>query len=296
MKSRPGLSAVAAAALLYFLVQAPGAMAMGSREAPSPPPIELSQETREAWAPVLDEATKAGIPAARIESTVARLDASGIGPEEGRQILEPVLLAAEDGLPPGLLLSKIDEGVLKGALPDQISRAVEGRLATMRRARDLLGARGYPLPPDRGGGLLAATALALESGVPEAAIEATLEQGKNSRPGQVKAVIEAGEALYLEGIDPGTVQTLMLDCLVRNLRRPEIMRVVRFAQEAHRQGMEGAALRGALWGEQGPTGGRSSPRGSGSIRGGSPGGPMGGGMGGPGGGGMGGRAHGGGHR
>ncbi len=295
MRTRPGL--FVAAALLCFLVQAPAAFAMGSREGPAPPPAELSREAREAWAPVLDEAARAGIPAGRIEATVARLDASGIGPEEGLRILEPAFLAAEDGLPPGLLLSKIDEGVLKGALPDQISRAVEGRLAAMRRARELLQARGYPVPPGRGAGLLTAAALAMESGVPEAAIDATLERGKESRPGQVKAVIEAGEALYLEGIDPDTVQALMADCLARNLRRPEIIRVVRFAQEQHRQGMDGAALREALWGEEGPTGGRASPRGGGGMRGGSPGGPMGGGMGGPGGGGMGGgRPHGGGHR
>ncbi len=299
MGTRPGLSAVAAAALLCFAAHTPTALALGSRDGPPGPPVELSRDAREAWAPVLEEAAEAGIPQTRIEATVARLVASGIGPDDGRRILEPVLSAAQKDLPPGLLLSKVDEGVLKGAPPDRIARAVEARLAAMRRALGLLEARGYPVPPGGGGGLLAATALALESGVPEAAVEAALEQGKGSRPGQVKAVIEAGEALYLEGIDANTVQALMADCLARNLRRPEIIRVVRFAKEQHRRGMEGAALREALWGDQGPTGGRPSPRGGmrgGGMHGGPPGGPPGGGMGGPGGGRGGGGPHGGGHR
>jgi hypothetical protein len=180
-------------------------------------------------------------------------------------------------------LAKIEEGALKGVSPEALEGAARARAEAIAGARELLAGAGFPDTLEQGRGLLQSTAMALESGLPESAIAAGLGNAAGKPPGQVKAVVEAGESLHLAGLDAETTAGMMADCLDRNLRRPEILRVVRFARAQHEAGVAGPALRKALWSQspQTPGGGGTGPdrRGFGGpsdssgSRGGSSGGP-----------------------
>ena len=251
-----GLRTIASACALFLGAAAAGpSWAMGGR--PAPEAVRLDEDARREWAAVFQEAEEAGVPTRRVEATVVRMKALGLTPDQGRELLGPVFRAAREGLPPKTLLTKVDEGLIKGAAPDAILRAVERRAAVLRRAVDLLGSRQIPVSPAGSGRLVGAVAMALESGVPEEAIGPVLDRGRDAGAGRLAAVIEAGEAMFLEGVDPETVRGLMEDCLDRRLRRPEIIRVVRFVRERRAQGMEGPAIRKLLWGERGTE--RSGP-------------------------------------
>lgn len=262
-------AAVAAA----ILACAP-AWALGGRAVTEPVP--LGDAARKAWGPVLEEGAREGIPAGPLEHAVAHLAQAGFTPETARTSLQTALETARSGLPAEPVLAKIAEGSLKGASADDLVQAGRARLEALVRARDLLAHSGHPDGADRGRGLLIATALALESGIPPAPLGVALARGAGLPPGQVMAVVEAGEALHLEGLDAQTVKELMVDCLDRNLRRPEILRVVSFAREQHRLGLNGPAVRAALWGGAGAAGSRGpgpAGPGTGSAAGGGAGAP-----------------------
>lgn len=277
-----------------LLLSAP-AWALGGRGAPAQAP--LGEAARRAWGPVLEEAAREGLPADPLEHAVARLAQAGFTPETARASLETALEAARSGLPAEPVLAKIAEGALKGASDDDLAHAGRARLEALSRARDMLLKAGHAEGADRGRGLLVATALALESGMPPEPLGAVLARGAGLPPGQVMAVVEAGEALHLEGLDTQTVEELMADCLDRRLRRPEILRLVSFAREQHRMGLDGPAVRAALWGGRAGAG-SPGPGPAGAQSGGAPGGRVGATGRGPGaGGGLGGgRGPGGGHR
>ncbi|MEW6490695.1 MAG: hypothetical protein AB1578_22635, partial [Thermodesulfobacteriota bacterium] len=235
-----------------ILLSAP-AWALGGRGAPEPAP--LGEAARKTWGPVLEEgAREGGLPSGPLEHAVAHLAQAGFTPETARTSLETALEAARRGLPAEPVLAKIAEGALKGASAGDLAQAGRARLEALVRARDLLVEAGHADGADRGRGLLVATALALESGMPPEPLGAVLARGAGLPPGQVMAVVEAGEALHLEGLDTQTVQELMVDCLDRHLRRPEILRLVSFAREQHRRGLDGPAVRAALWGGRGGAG------------------------------------------
>ena len=242
-----GLRTIAwACALLLGVAVAGPSWSMGG--APPPGGMRLDEDARREWAAVLQEAEASGVHIPRVEATVARMRASGLTPEQGQELLAPVFRAAREGLPPKVLFTKVDEGLIKGADPGAILRAVERRAAVLRRAADLLRSRQVPVPPAGSGRLVGAVAMALESGVPEEAIGPVLDRGRDEPPGRVAAVIEAGEAMFLSGVDPETVRHIMEDCLARRLRRPEIIRVARFVREQRSRGMDGPAIRKLLWG------------------------------------------------
>ncbi len=244
---------------LSMLALAPSAGALGSRDrAPA-----LTGEARQGWSKLLDEGEEAGIPRDRLEIAAARLDGSGLTPDEAQPAFLVAYEAARSGLPAGGVLLKIEEGALKRVDGATLAQAAEARFQVLRQARDLLGEAGHGTSP--AGGLGMATALALESGLPASALRPALERGADKPAGQVKAVVEAGEALHLEGLDPETVAALMVDALERNLRRPELLRVVRYAAERRRDGMDGMAIRQSLWAGEG-TGPARAP-GAGSAMG-----------------------------
>jgi hypothetical protein len=228
------------------------------------PRATLSAEARQTWDPLLEEGLREGLSAQQLEHTAAQLAAAGLSAEEGRSALSPAFRAARQELPAEPVLLKLEEGVRKGASAKSLSAAGETRLAALQRARELLGLQGSGVGTEGGAGLLIATALALESGVPEAPLQSTLDQGRGIPPRRVRAVVEAGEALHLAGLDGETLQALMLDCLERNLRRPEILRMVHFAQERIQAGMDGTAVRAALWGSDIAAGHRRGAGGGGS--------------------------------
>lgn len=231
---------------LSLLLLAPSALALGSRD--SAPGLASGAEQR--WAETVAEGMRAGIPRDRLEAAAARLDAAGLQPEEAKPALLVAYEAARSGLPAGSVLAKIEEGALKRVDRETLARVARGRLEVLEQARSLLTDTGHSQSPP--GTLVTATALALESGLPASALRPSLERAVSKPVGQAKAVVEAGEALHLEGLDSETVGALMLDAMERNLRRPEMLRVVRYAGERHREGMHGTAIRQSLWAAEGP--------------------------------------------
>ena len=234
----------------------------------------LTPELRAEWAPVLEEGRRHGPLLPDWEHTVAHLAGAGLSPADGEKVLDPGRQATQEGLPAAVVLSKLNEGALKGVSAAGLLQAAETRLASLRQAESMLQRSGLSARGDRGNGLLVAVALALESGVPAATMASALERGRGAPTGQVRAVVEAGEALHLEGLNPETVGALMEDCLDRQLRRPEVLRVVRFAREQHARGLDGNAIRATLWGgadgggpggggPRGPAGGQGSTSGTG---------------------------------
>ncbi len=221
-----------------------------------PPPVERSPA---AWQPLVERGVGAGVAEPRLQHTTAHLAEAGVTTEAGASVLGPVFRAAQGGLPAEPILDKIDEGVLKGAAAEALQQTAEKRLRLLERAQVLLREGGFPDGESRGRGLLISTALALESGLPESVLAGALERGRGHPPGQVQPVVQAGEALHLEGFDDESVAALMADCLERRLRRPEILRMLRFAQEQRAQGLSGAAVRQMLWARGGPDGAAPGP-------------------------------------
>ena len=217
------------------------------------------------WSALVAEGARAGVDRARLEDLTSRLAAAGVTPEEGRRILAPALAAAKDGLPSRPVLNKINEGVLKRVSVDALAQASEYRLDVLHRARDLVRGRLAAAPRKDLRAVLSSVALALESGVPEPTLVAVLDAGRRGPLPQVKSVVEAAEALHLAGFDAETVEGLTKDCLERNLKRGDVLRVVQFATEKQKSGMEGGTIRAALWGaklnrpQPAPRAGGSSP-------------------------------------
>lgn len=60
-------------------------------------------------------------------------------------------------------------------------------------------------------------------------------------------IVEAGETMYLNGIDEATVGQMMNDFAERNMRRTEVLRACRFAVQQHKAHTEGARIRQQLW-------------------------------------------------
>ena len=219
-------------------------------------PLERSPA---AWQPLVERGSGAGISESRLQHTTAHLAEAGVTTEAGAEVLGPAFRATQGGLPAESILDKIDEGVLKGADVEALLRTAEKRLQVLERAQVLLREGGFPDGENRGRGLLISAALALESGLPENVLAGALERGRDRPPGQVQPVVQAGEVLHLEGFDDESVAALMADCLERKLRRPEILRMLRFAQEQRAHGLSGAAVRQMLWARGGPGGAASSP-------------------------------------
>ncbi|MBU0677598.1 MAG: hypothetical protein KJ626_05730 [Verrucomicrobia bacterium] len=180
------------------------------------------------------------------ESIVSQCRKDGLGIEESSGIIEPIRRATEEHLPCRLLLLKAEEGLSKGAAPESIAAAVQNRYRLLVQSREMIATRERAAAE---GGLVSATALALESGVSEDTLRNLLSQGSDLPTGQMKHALEAAESLHLKGFSGPDVDVLIGDCLARNLRRSEMTRVVRYASQKHDQGMDSEGIRKSLWGK-----------------------------------------------
>jgi hypothetical protein len=225
----------------------------------SPPPAKTApaKPPQGLWNPIVGEGVRAGLERLRLKKTTDRLARAGISPETGRLILVPAFDAARQGLPWESVLAKVDEGLLKKVGPEALSAAARSRADSLAKAQGLVVGVFGKVPSREIQALVAASALALESGVTEAALVDVFVRGKGKPMARVRAVVEAGEALHLAGVESDAVEALMDDCLVKNLRRQEILHVVRFAVTKKRQGMTGMAIRQAVW--EPPARGQKAP-------------------------------------
>lgn len=182
---------------------------------------------------------------------VPRLKERSFTVEQARETLACLIQARTGGLPVSALTLRLEEGLAKNVPPPGLLAAVQTRLRFMLQARDMLQAANYePVPDGPAGELLAATGLALESGLAPEDLAAILKRGNGTSALRIKSVVEAGESLHLAGVDPATTRGLMDDCLDRDLRRMEVLRAVRYTLQQRRGGMDGAHIRRTLWGGQ----------------------------------------------
>jgi hypothetical protein len=195
---------------------------------------------------------------------VLRLRQQGFTPDQARQTLACLTEAQRQEVPLPALTTRLEEGLAKKAEPQTVMAAVQTRLRVLTQARTLLQAAHYGTVPELPRNeLLTATGLALESGVPADDLASTLQRGQGQNALRLKSIIEAGESLRLAGVDRATTQSLMNDCLERNLRRMEVIRAVHYSIQQHRGGMDGENIRRSLWGGNAATEGARGRRGGG---------------------------------
>jgi hypothetical protein len=221
--------------------------------------LTTGAQTAEPWTALQQEcAGKAGA------GYVQRLRQHGFTVEQARQTLACLSEAQSQQVPTSALTTRLDEGLAKKADPQAITTALQARLRIMTQARTMLHAASYDAVPDEPRNeLLTATGFALESGVAAEDIGAVLKRGNGQSALRVKSIVEAGESLHLAGVDRATTQSLMSDCLDRNLRRMEVLRAVRYSVQQHRGGMSGENIRRSLWGGNTATEGARGWRGGG---------------------------------
>jgi len=180
---------------------------------------------------------------------IQRLRTHNFTVEQARQTLDCLSEAQRQGVPVATLTTRLDEGLAKKAEPQAIATALQARLRVMTQARTMLKVAHYDtVAEEPRNELLTTTGLALESGVAAEDIGAVLKRGNGQSALRMKSVVEAGESLHLAGVDHATTQSLMSDCLDRNLRRMEVLRAVRYSIQQHRGGMSGDNIRRSLWG------------------------------------------------
>lgn len=211
--------------------------------------------------------TGAALAAPETDSNLsARLEKGGFTKEQSQRVIQSVDAARKAGLPVDSLLSRIDEGLAKQAPADALERAVQARLQSLESAKTLLAASYSNVAAEPFRQLLAATALALESGVSADDLRAIIARGKGEFAMRMTSVIAAGESLHLAGLGQATTLALMSDCLDRNLGRREILRVVNYCIQQHHAGIDDAEMRAALWGS--PANTNNTSCGPGGMRGG----------------------------
>ncbi len=197
------------------------------------------------WSALLRDCTGSGLESAEVQETIRRCRSQGISLEEARMMLAHACATSRAGLPSSPVLNKIDEGIAKRVPPQTIVSAVERRVEYLGRARQMAESSGAALGDDE---VIVASALAMESGLEEAVIEAVFAAGRDSRPAEIKTIVQAGETLRLEGFGAEDIGPILTDCLNRNLRRLEIRRLVRYALQQMARGMAPHAIRQSLWG------------------------------------------------
>jgi len=163
-------------------------------------------------------------------------------------MLVPVFETCREGLPLDYPVSKLEEGLAKGVSSDRISSAVKTRLEYMLISREMAESIGEKMTSDA---VIVASARAMESGIHKNDIRTVLEEGKTRETREVTYLLEAGENLRLSGFESEELTPMLVDCMKRNLRRLEIRRLVRYATQQRKRGMDAGTIRESIWGNGG---------------------------------------------
>lgn len=160
--------------------------------------------------------------------------------------------ARDGGYATEFLQQRVDEGKAKGVDTAGLAVAVQERWQLLREARRMVEAAGFPVAARMARELEVSIALALESGLSAQALERVVGKTGGNYTGRVQAAVEAGETMHLAGLDDETVLGIMEDCIDRNLRRPEVIRVTHHVLQQIRAGQAGPEIRRGLWAQPGP--------------------------------------------
>lgn len=165
-------------------------------------------------------------------------------------LLAPVHIAESEALPVCCIIEKIDEGLSKQASVSNIIQAVETRLACMRQAKEIISSvvegamEKHNMGPAR---LLENTGMAIESGLDPDVLRAVITHNGHRKLGRLAHVIDAAEALHLEGVEDQHIQLVMIDFVDRNLSRHEMYRVVDILATGLESGRDFEAIYSTLW-------------------------------------------------
>ena len=91
--------------------------------------------------------------------------------------------------------------------------------------------------------LIAATAHALESGVPESGVVRLLSDPNTDRPGWLMGAIEGLETLHAQGFPALDAERLMVEALSRGMRRYELLQAIDLALRKQRDGTDPATIK-----------------------------------------------------
>ncbi len=200
-----------------------------------------------AWQSLCDKNSHLELDAERVTQMVGHCRKKGLSTLDTEQLLAPVLAASKESLPAECVFIKVEEGLAKQVDMARILAAAEARLECLRKAKKLAASNssghGSEGPPR----LISRICLALESGLPEEAVQAILNHSGGRRPGRLVHVLDAGETLHLAGLDPKHTQQIMNDFLDRDLNRAEIRRAIDYVLTERRNGQSFETLRAKLW-------------------------------------------------
>jgi len=208
------------------------------------------------WKTLEGQKHQFGLSEERVGTMLEQCRKSGLSAAEADALLAPVLAARKEALPAEAVFCKIEEGLAKKVAVTRVLAAAELRLGYLRSAKQLLDAqkkndegRREGHGEGRGGGqrLVARTAMALESGLPEEVLLKVFSRHGGRRYGRVVYVLEAGETLQLAGLDPKHTQHIMIDCLDRNLNYMEIQRAVDYILSERKKGRDFKSIYPDLW-------------------------------------------------
>lgn len=187
-----------------------------------------------------------GFPVEQADRTIESCRTNGLAVEDAEALLGPVYTAYAERLPADCVLLKIEEGLTKRIVWEEIQIAADRRLDCLRSADALV----LSVREVRGGQhqhLVIHTCMALESGLPREVFEQVFNRPGRFRYGRMIHVIEAGESLQLIGLKPEQTLQIMNDCLDRDLTGQEVTRLVSVLKTGLQDGKEFVELYATLW-------------------------------------------------
>ncbi|WP_449242686.1 hypothetical protein, partial [Desulfovibrio sp.] len=150
--------------------------------------------------------------------------------------------ACGDGLPPGSLADKLDEGLAKSVRPDPLRAALERRLDDLRFARALPN-----FPPGSAPSAEALTALAeaLAAGLPREGLAGLAQRHPKATPEQLSLAARLAAFLGRAGLPPEDARAVADAALERGAPAPEWLQFPRLAASALKRGTPPQAVRDA---------------------------------------------------
>jgi hypothetical protein len=197
------------------------------------------------WSDLRQMCRSAQLNSENTDEIIQRCQEQGVPVSEAHAMLSPGCEAAAKGLPAEPVMEKIREGLAKGIAPEPIASAARRRVGHLIEAAEIAESTDPKLRVDA---VIVPAARAMESGLEPAVITSVMGTGRGGSAKELAAAFEACEALYLAGFSSDDTGRIVEDCLNRNLRRVELRRVVRYASQQRRRGMETLRIRQSLWG------------------------------------------------
>lgn len=176
--------------------------------------------------PLVDQAKAAGVDETRIRVVIQRCRQRSLTDEQMRAALIPVVETARAGLPSGLVLTKIEEGLTKQVDAKALGIAAKNRASQVARAHLLLH-QTHDENACQHDELLDTITYGLESGLPDSVLQTLLGATKQLGVSRLLTLIKAGEMLQLGGVPPAEAQTLLLDFVKRGLGSRQMLEEAR---------------------------------------------------------------------